>query len=83
MYSHLALSNNGFLFDPQSGKTYTLNSTGSFLLKKLIDGKKPTELRTCLAADFEVPPAKAAMDVDDFLLRLQELRIGASQKVTP
>ncbi len=75
MYSHLALSENGFLFDSQSGKTYSLNPTGVFLLRQLINGKKPSCLGFRLATAFEVESIKAAHDVHEFVMRLLDLHV--------
>jgi hypothetical protein len=75
MYSHLALSENGFLFDSQSGKTFSLNPTGVFLMNQLINGEKPTALRLLLVTAFDVDPDRASRDVDEFVLRLLDLHI--------
>ena len=75
MFSHLALSENGFLFDSQSGKMFSLNSTGGFLLHRLMRGEKPSVLSTLLSAAFDVKSIRAARDVEEFLLRLQDLQI--------
>ena len=75
MFSHLALSENGFLFDSQSGKTFSLNSTGGFLLRRLIKGEKSSRLSTLLSAAFDVKSMRATRDVEEFLLRLHDLQI--------
>ena len=75
MFTHLALSENGFLFDSQTGKTFSLNSTGGFLLRKLMSGEKPSVLCGLLADVFDVNSVKAARDVEEFLLRLKDLQV--------
>ncbi len=75
MYSHLALSENGFLFDSQSGKTFNLNSTGVFLLRQLINGEEPSNLGFQLAMAFKIDSARALQDVDEFVIRLLELHV--------
>lgn len=75
MYENLALSENGFLFDGRTGATYSLNKSGTFLLKQLIAGTRPGELREELIENFEVDTATAERDVEQFLFRLKDLRI--------
>ena len=48
MYQHLALSDNGFLFDTRTGNTFTLNKTATFLLKSLIGGTPDAQLAALL-----------------------------------
>lgn len=70
---HLALSESGFLFDPSSGFTYSLNPTGTHLLRQLIGGAAVAELGPRLAEAFEVTTEEAARDVAEFLQQLREL----------
>jgi len=80
MYEYLALSENGFLFDARTGSTYSLNKTGTFLLRKMIDGVSPTGLPEILTEAFEVDSDAANRDVDQFLFRLRDLKIIESRE---
>ena len=73
--SHLALSDNGFLFDSRNGATYGLNATGTYLLRRMIDGTPSDELPDALIEAFDVTVAEAERDVEQFLLRLADLRL--------
>lgn len=75
---HLALSESGFLFDSRSGHTYTLNATGTHLLRALIRGEDRETILEAFVTRFEVPPAQAARDLDEFLSRLAALGLGAN-----
>ncbi len=75
MYENLALSENGFLFDGRTGATYSLNKSGTFLLKQLIEGARPEALKEKLIESFDVDEATAARDVEQFLFRLKDLRV--------
>jgi len=82
MLDTLALSDNGFLFDTRTGNTYTLNSTGSFLLRQLKSGTPVGDLADRLARTYDLVRTDAARrDVDDFLHRLCDLRLLESQEV--
>jgi len=75
VYTHLALSENGFLFDTRTGKTYSLNRTGTFLLRELINGIPTDQLLNLLVERFDVDPNTAVNDIDQFLFRLKDLQI--------
>lgn len=69
---NLALSETGFLFDPATGNTYTLNDSAVFILKSMKQGLKPVEIAGAMTAEFEVDTAQANEDVSDIVLQLTE-----------
>lgn len=69
----LALSERGFLFDPSTGQTYSLNATATFVLKSLIGGVDAAALPALVAARFDVDAETAGRDAEQFLLQLREL----------
>ena len=77
MYEHLALSDNGFLFDTRTGNTFSLSHSGTFLLRALIAGADPDTLVDRLTEHFEVDPAVARRDIDQFIFRLRDLGLTA------
>jgi Coenzyme PQQ synthesis protein D (PqqD) len=80
MFENLALSENGFLFDSRTGNTYSLNQTGTFLLRKIIDGELPERLLKLLGDDFDVAEQVAERDIEQFLFRLKDLKITNEQE---
>ena len=70
----LALNEEGFLFDPTTGDSFLLNTTGVVLLRGVQEGLDEPRLLARLVERFEVDPAQAARDVDDFLVQLRALR---------
>jgi hypothetical protein len=50
----LAISESGFLFDPYSGATFTLNNTGRFILQLLQEGKRIEGIESALREKFVV-----------------------------
>lgn len=85
MLKHLALSDNGFLFDTRTGHTYSLSTTGTFLLKELIedaDGPPASaSLVERLVARFQVDADTARRDVEQFLFRVRDM--GLIPKADP
>ncbi len=74
----LAISDEGFIFDPETGSSFTVNQTGLFILKLLKEGKSQEEIVEALTENFEVTKEEAARDLIDFLeqLRLNGLLKG-------
>ena len=77
MLSNLALSESGFLFDARTGNTYSLNPTGTQILRALIDGVGREDLPARMAEIFETEPAVVARDIEQFLLHIKELGLLA------
>lgn len=69
---NLALSETGFLFDPATGNTFTLNESAVFIMKMLKSGMQQGEIADSLASEFEVTATQALEDVSDALLQLRE-----------
>ncbi|MFH1074051.1 MAG: PqqD family protein [Candidatus Firestonebacteria bacterium] len=63
----VAMNENGFIFDPQTGISYTANSTGIEILKKLKETNNIDKIRDRLAQEFEVSKEEAERDIIDFL----------------
>jgi PqqD family protein of HPr-rel-A system len=69
----LALNDSGFVFDPLSGHTFTVNETGLAVIKALKEGLATEQIIESLGADFELEGSEdLSRDVDDFLARLRE-----------
>ena len=65
--SHLALSDNGFLFDTITGLSFTLNRVGTVVLKELIAGKDAETISDKLVDIFEVSFDTALNDTEQFI----------------
>ena len=72
-FGHLALSENGFLFDTSTGFTYSLNSPGTFILRNLISGETTEAVLEKLTAQFDVTGEIAEHDLEQFVNRLKEM----------
>ena len=78
--SHLALSDNGFLFDSTTGHTFSLNQTGTFILKKLIEGLTRKQIRTAMTEEYKASEEIVSNDLDQFFHFLSELGIIEKEK---
>lgn len=77
--SHLALSENGFLFDSATGHTYSLNQTATFILKRLIEGLTWEEITGLMIEEYDISEEAVSKDLEQFLLFLSELGIIESE----
>ena len=63
----LAVSETGFVFDPYSGATFSLNASALCLLRGLKEGLDREELVDRLEELFDVTDADLSRDIDEFL----------------
>lgn len=73
--SEITLSNSGFLFDHETGMTYTLNETGQYIFRGLQDGKDMDEILQGMLDEFEINESTARNDLDDYFRQLKDLGI--------
>ncbi|SNR65130.1 HPr-rel-A system PqqD family peptide chaperone [Desulfurobacterium atlanticum] len=69
--NRLAINDEGFIFDPETGNSFTVNGTGLFILKLIKDGKNVEEIIETLTQEFEVDREEAMRDVTDFIEQLR------------
>lgn len=68
----LAISDRGFVFDPDTGVTYTLNATGLRILRALKESRGLAATVEALREDFEVPgDMDLERDVLEFVGRMR------------
>ena len=69
----LALNDLGFVFDPLTGHTFTVNATGLAVMRALKQSPALEAALSLVAAAFEIDAGDdLARDVDEFLARLRE-----------
>jgi PqqD family protein of HPr-rel-A system len=73
----IAISDAGFVFDPFSGATFTLNATGQLIVKALRDGLSQEEIMARLRTEFDGVTHKVDEDLQDFMRTLKEFSLLA------
>lgn len=63
------------LLDEKSGEYFTLNPTGTLVLRTLLDGGTPEQAAQALAEQYAVDPATADRDVADLIGGLRSARL--------
>ncbi len=69
----LAVSDSGFVFDPVSGLSYTLNPTALFLLEQMKLGHDRAQILSAIGQHYEVEPHEAGRDLNDFIEQIIKL----------
>lgn len=69
----LALSDSGFVFDPVTGHTFTVNATGLLALRCLKDGLSSEETAKRMGEEYAANEGEdCGRDIQDFVLQLRE-----------
>lgn len=71
--SQLSVGPTGMAFNPNTGHSFVLNNSGTFILKALQAGSEPNEVVKMLTEKYSVRWEDAERDVTDFLGRLRTL----------
>lgn len=69
----LAISDEGFIFDPENGNSFTVNQTGLYIIDSLRSGKDPDTIVAEIVETFGVDEEEARDDLLDFLQQLKML----------
>ncbi|KHD05956.1 hypothetical protein PN36_10570 [Candidatus Thiomargarita nelsonii] len=73
--ARLAVNEEGFVFDPQTGESFTVNDTGKTILKALIESKAQEGIAIKLTEQFNVSHQEAQADVRDFIQHLRAYQL--------
>ena len=71
-FKDLAVSETGFIFDPYSGATFTVNETGLAIVMALREGASTGEIVTRLKTSFDGVTRDVVEDVGDFMRALKQ-----------
>ena len=72
---NIAVSEEGFLFLPTTGESFTLNEIGKIVIRLLKEDNSVEEIVEKLTEEFEVDEHTAEKDVNDFLTQLINFRL--------
>ncbi len=71
-FKRLALSDSGFVFDPVTGKSYTVNDTGFWLIKQLQKNSNLDILQTQITHEFNGDVKIIERNVMEFLEQIKQ-----------
>ena len=72
---NIAVSETGFLFDPNSGESFSLNETGKKILQFLKEEKSENQISEWFVKNYEVDQSTFENNFNDFITVLQNFRI--------
>jgi hypothetical protein len=67
---NIATSEAGFVFNPGTGDSFSVNQTGAEILALLKQDKSPKEIIQMLSSKFEAETIQIERDFDDFISQL-------------
>lgn len=68
----LAISESGFIFDPETGHSFSVNETGMFILKALQNNQNPDQILESITDEYEVASRDAERELVDFIGQLRK-----------
>ncbi len=71
----LAISDNGFIFDPTTGLSYNCNDMALTIISLLKSGLSDTEIEAKILSEYEVTEENLNRDVAYFLTQLKNLHL--------
>ena len=70
--SDIALSDSGFVFNPASGESYTVNPIGVEIIQLLKDGKSIEEVSKLILENYNTDLTTIDKDLNDFIVMLKQ-----------
>lgn len=64
---NIALSDSGFIFNPSTGESFSVNPIGVDLLKMIKEGKSTDEIKGTITGQYQVDEATFERDYNDFI----------------
>ncbi len=75
--NNIAVSSSGFIFNPDTGESFTVNPLGASIISYLKDGKSVSEITGELQNKYEIDPNTLEKDTEDFVGLLKNFSLIA------
>lgn len=72
---NIAVSESGFLFDPGTGESFSLNKTGQLIFQLLSQNKTESEILQIVTEKYDIDSNKLQRYLDDFVLMLNQFSL--------
>ena len=72
---NIAVSETGFVFDPTSGESYSINSTGQQIIALMKEGKSLPEISSIMTGEYEIDAASFEKYYYDFMGMLRQFQL--------
>jgi hypothetical protein len=77
---NIAISETGFIFNPLTGDSFSVNETGLFILRMLKEEENEETLLKAFQEEFELDRNSAEIDLNDFLSMLKSYQLTAYEE---
>lgn len=75
----LAISESGFIFDPETGHSFSVNESGMFILQALQQSHTPEEILQSIVDTYEISSRDAERDLMEYIGLLRKQLQGMQQ----
>ena len=72
---NIATSENGFIFNPATGDSYSSNPIAAEILNSMKDGKHCIEIKQAILDKYDVEPNQLERDWDDWMAQLKDANL--------
>lgn len=72
---NIAISENGFIFNPLTGDSFSVNETGVFIIQKLKEEETIEAILQSLMDEYELDAHTAEKDLNDFVSMLKSYQL--------
>jgi hypothetical protein len=72
---NIAVSESGFIFDPNTGESFSVNSTGKQIFQMLTKGLSMKEIESSILSEYDVDQKTFQRYMDDFAHTLRRLNL--------
>ncbi|NVM62370.1 hypothetical protein FHW88_000646 [Mucilaginibacter sp. SG538B] len=73
--SNIATSENGFIFNPATGDSFSGNGMAAKLLEAMKSGKTEDDIKQDILSRYEVSESQLNLDWDNWMLQLKEANL--------
>ena len=77
----IAVSKSGFIFNPSTGDSYTVNQIAAEILEVLKESNSLEKVKEKILKDYDVDEKSLEEDLNDFSAHLQQLGLTEYEKV--
>lgn len=64
---NLAISENGFVFNPTTGDSFSVNELGALIINEIKTGKSKNEIIETISLEFDAEKSTIEKDLDEYL----------------
>lgn len=73
--SNIAISDNGFVFNPVTGESFTANPTALEIMNQLRRGESTPKIIETLCSTYQVEPSQAERDLQDLIEMMRQYHL--------